>query len=162
MSKRIRERSQLQEKRAAKDIGGRTVAGSGAAKFSGGGDVRKQGELRVECKFTEKSYYDLKYSDLVKIQTQALKAGMERPVMQVEFVSGLCLKLAIEPAFIHADKAPFTRTTNKQVRLNKDEVYKALLGDGFFQIVFVDNDMSKAYTVRLWDDFVAELEEEEC
>lgn len=49
------------------------------------GDVRADGELRVECKTTSKRSYTLKLDDLLKIQVEAIRGGLESPVLQVEF-----------------------------------------------------------------------------
>jgi len=78
-------RSRLQEKRAARDIGGLQQKGSGSSPFAKG-DFRKMGDVRGECKFTRKTTYILKEDDLKKIQLEALKGGFEDWVMQVEFV----------------------------------------------------------------------------
>jgi hypothetical protein len=51
-------KSVLQERRAAEAIGGRVQPGSGAPEFYKG-DVRKAGELRVECKTTSAQSYAL-------------------------------------------------------------------------------------------------------
>lgn len=78
-------RSRLQEKRAARDLGGKVQKGSGSSAFAKG-DVRAIGHVRGECKFTKKSTYVLKQDELLKIQMEALKGGFEDWVMQVEFV----------------------------------------------------------------------------
>ena len=78
-------RSRLQEKRAARDLGGKVQKGSGSSAFAKG-DVRAIGHVRGECKFTKKSTYILKHDELLKIQMEALKGGFEDWVMQVEFV----------------------------------------------------------------------------
>lgn len=161
-SKDIRKRSQRQEQKVASDLGGRTVAGSGAAKFSGGGDVRKQGEIRVECKFTQKNYYDLSHSDLTKIKTQALKGGLEMPVMQIEFITAPTLKIAVMSDVNRCDQSNVLTVTGKQLRMKKDAVTKQLLNHPHYQLVFKGEDF---YTVMRWEDFLDDLadkEEEEC
>lgn len=161
-NRRVRKRSQLQEKRAANDIGGRTVAGSGAAKFSGGADVRKQGEVRVECKFTEKDHYDLKHADLVKIKGQALKGGLELPVMQIEFITAPTLQVAVISDLNRKDSA-LVQVRAKQKRMTKAGLTRFLLQARHFQMVFNDNDY---YTVMRWEHFLEDLaaqeKEEEC
>ena len=77
-------KSQLQEKRAAKDLGGRVQPGSGASEFAKG-DVRKAGQLRVECKTTGYRSYSLKLDDIIKIQSEAMNGGAEDWAMQIEF-----------------------------------------------------------------------------
>jgi hypothetical protein len=80
-------RSKLQEDRIAVEIGGRAQVGSGSA-WNAKSDVRKMGDLRVEAKFTAGLSYKLKLDDLLKIRDEAIKGGLETPVMQIEFVHG--------------------------------------------------------------------------
>jgi len=164
-NRRIRNLSQRQEKQAAKDVGGYTVAGSGAAKFSGGGDVRKQGELRIECKYTEKDYYDLKLSELKKIKLQALHGGLEQAVMQLEFVSGSSSwKCVILPALRNDALRQFKSTANRQARLHRDELM------GFFlessegvQVVFLEEPKgtSHVFTIVSWHVFLFGVDEDD-
>lgn len=58
--------------------------GSGAPEFYKG-DVRKKGDLRLECKTTGAKSYTLKLSDLEKIKAEALMGGAESWAFQVEF-----------------------------------------------------------------------------
>lgn len=74
-------RSQAQEKRAAKRVGGRVTPASGAGVVKG--DVEVRGKLRMECKFTRSSSYVLKRDLLEKIEKEAL-AG-EQPAFEIEF-----------------------------------------------------------------------------
>lgn len=89
-------KSRLQETRIAKDIGGRRQKASGATDFAKG-DVRKQGEIRVEAKTTGARTFILKLSDVSKIREEALLGGAEDWAMQVEFQGqmGANRKLAI-------------------------------------------------------------------
>lgn len=129
-SRHIRKKSQRQEKRAAEEIGGRVTANSGAAKFSGGADVRKQGEIRLECKFTKKNYWTLKLADLQKLQKEALQGGMEEPVFLLEFQNSPSVAFAIRPHIPHAysnwDQV-VAHTSKGSVRLYKSEVQSILL-----------------------------------
>lgn len=77
-------KSRLQENRIAKDIGGRRQKASGATDFAKG-DVRKQGDIRVEAKTTGARTFILKLSDVNKIREEALLGGAEEWAMQVEF-----------------------------------------------------------------------------
>jgi hypothetical protein len=77
-------KSRLQERRAAKDIGGREQPGSGAPEFYKG-DVRKAQDLRVECKTTSAQAYQLRLIDLEKIKIEALRGNDPMWAMQVEF-----------------------------------------------------------------------------
>jgi hypothetical protein len=89
-------RSKLQEQRTAKDLGGYAHRGSGASDF-GKSDARKPLDVRAECKTTTASSYILKLSDWEKIQGEALRGGLEAPVMQIEFQrgAGLNRKIAV-------------------------------------------------------------------
>lgn len=71
-----------QERRVAKQVGGRVQPGSGN-QWSAKGDV-KTAEHLIECKTTDGKGYRLTVEVLRKIETEAAKAG-RRPVLQVEF-----------------------------------------------------------------------------
>lgn len=73
-------RSQRQEKRSAKRIGGDVQPASGAG--SSKGDVRKAFDTRMECKLTRARSFSLKLSELEKIEQEA---GSEKPVFEIEF-----------------------------------------------------------------------------
>ena len=81
-------RSKLQEKRAARDVGGFAQKGSGSSAFAKG-DFRSVGNVRGECKHTSKPVFILKEAELKKIQMEALKGGFEDWVMQVEFLGAV-------------------------------------------------------------------------
>jgi hypothetical protein len=53
------------------------------------GDVRKRGDVRVECKTTSKGSYALKRSEIMKIASEALMGGAEDWAMQIEFQGSL-------------------------------------------------------------------------
>ena len=85
--KRIRSASVMQEKKIAKQIGGRRQPGSGSGPWNKG-DVVKRGEFRVEAKFTQKKQYTLKLLDLQKVRGQCEvdeNLRMEVPVMHLMF-----------------------------------------------------------------------------
>jgi hypothetical protein len=138
---RAQRRSKLQEKRIAKDIGGKVQAGSGSS-WRAKGDVRKPLDLRVEAKFTTKDSYVLKHADLLKIQEEALLGGVEASVMQIEFVEqlGYSQKFAIldyawflelRSACGDADKAVYDGkkdTWASSMTLHKDELQAHLSG----------------------------------
>lgn len=77
-------KSLLQERRVAEEIDGKVQPGSGAPKFYKG-DVRKEGDLRVECKTTASKSYSLKLAELDKIRSEAVVGGEESWALQVEF-----------------------------------------------------------------------------
>lgn len=79
-------KSNKQEKRIAKEIGGKTVVGSGCLWFAKA-DVRLD-TLLIECKTTEKSYYSLTLSTWNKACKEALNDGMRVPVMIIDLEDG--------------------------------------------------------------------------
>lgn len=163
-SHRQRRISQRQEKQAAEDVGGRTVAGSGAAKHSGGGDVRKRGTLRIECKYTEKGSYALKLADLTKIKMEALKGGLEQPVMQLEFVSGSTREsFAIFPVSkAIPDHELMIVTLMKQMTLRRVVIHRGLIEHGEVYVAFHRGTANTQDTFQIsrWNDFLVSLEEE--
>lgn len=79
-----RARADKQERRVAKQVNGRQTIASGQTPIDKA-DVKVAGELRIECKTTEKKSFTLKREDLLKIMAQA--QGDEMPVFMIEFVS---------------------------------------------------------------------------
>ena len=75
-------RSRDQEKRAAKNYGGKRQAGSGSS-WRAKGDVVKAGEFCCECKTTSAKSHSLKLETLLKLKKEA--RGMEAPLYEVEF-----------------------------------------------------------------------------
>lgn len=167
-SSRQKRISQQQEKNAAKDIGGRLTAGSGAAKFSGGGDVRKAGELRIECKYTEKDYFVLEHKVLKKIQMEALKGGLETPVLQLTFVAkhtGVHTSFAILPkGFGDEDINELSVTDRKRIRLTRAELLSKCLNQGATRVTFcLQQERYESYDITPWNLFlISQEEEEEC
>jgi hypothetical protein len=96
VSRLIIKRSQLQERRTAKDLGGRAQKGSGSSNFAKS-DVRAPLDVRAECKTTISKSYSLKLHEWQKIQHEAITGGHESPVMQIEFQgpAGMNTKLAV-------------------------------------------------------------------
>lgn len=166
-SSRQKRLSLRQEKHAAQDVGGHTTAGSGAAKTSGGGDVRVAGKLRIECKYTEKDFFVLELAVMKKIQMEALRGGMEQPVLQLTFVAkhtGAETSFAIRPHIPHATETEvLAETDRKRVRLHKDEMLKLILSDHETHIIFKKDGRKHVFDVLLWHAFLKTLEEEdEC
>lgn len=157
-SRRGKRISLQQEKSTAADLGGRTTTGSGAAKFSGGGDVRVMGKTRVECKYTEKDTYNLKFKELEKLRKQAIK-HLEYPVFQFAFreTSGRFTRYAV----IQWDETEAPRTAletpTQTYPLGKLYLH-GLIAVGPLQVVFHVKEgnylKSKYFRVLPWDDFV--------
>lgn len=79
-------RSTAQEKKVAKEIGGRVTPASGAL-WGSKADVRN-GQFLVECKTTEKDHYTLNHSTWEKIRHEALNDGFREPVMCIDLLNG--------------------------------------------------------------------------
>lgn len=134
--------SNLQEKRIAKEVSGRTVIASGSL-WGSKGDVRTE-DFLIECKTTQKEFYSLTAVTWKKIRTEAIKDGIRSPVM--------CISLyGVE--FAVADFVEFeelfdqyadteTNTASKSFMLKSH----SLVGD----IIFPDYHLMYCP----WDDFV--------
>ena len=83
---KVKKKSQLQEKRVAKDLEAKTVVASGAL-WSAKADVRSD-EFLVECKTTEKPYYSLTMKVWEKIEKEAVKDGLRIPLMCIHTNDG--------------------------------------------------------------------------
>lgn len=75
-------RSKKQEERVAKRLGAKRQKASGSMGHAKG-DIRKDGEIRGECKFTRAKSFSLKLDELIKIENEA--AGGEQPAFFIEF-----------------------------------------------------------------------------
>jgi len=157
--KTIKKASLRQEKQTALDIGGRTTANSGAARFSGGADVRAAGKLRVECKFTEKDFYVLKLKELEKLKKQAVKA-LEFPVFQFAFKFRNTLTKYAVTRYDQATTPSLMETLewlgDGSVRIRHEELQQALAK---YKLLLVHLNGS-AFKIQYWDDFVAGFRED--
>ena len=79
-------RSTKQEKKVAKEVGGRVTAASGAL-WGQKADVRND-QFLVECKTTLRPLYALNYSTWEKIRHEALRDGFREPVMCIDLEDG--------------------------------------------------------------------------
>lgn len=156
-SRRSKRISLRQEKQAAVDLGGRTTAGSGAAKFSGGGDVRVMGKIKLECKVTEKDTYRLHYSDLKKIRTQANKV-LEEPVFQIAFLhpNRTMAKFVIIP-WGEVEYANVWYSKAQSIKLSESDILDAL-SKGRLQLSFYGDleipSFHRIFEIMYWDDFI--------
>jgi hypothetical protein len=155
--------SQRQEKIAAKDVGGRVQAGSGNARLGGGADVRKQGDLRVECKYTSKTSYSIKLSELRKLKKQALMGGLEEPVLQFAFRDKSTGRLdcyAIRPHIPHADSDStiLAHTKAQSILVEQRELMSTFLKFDEASIGFDNNGRTEFYDILKWDRFLLYLE----
>lgn len=157
-SRRGKRISLQQEKRAAADLGGKTMAMSGAARLGGGADVRVMGKTRVECKFTEKDTYVLRYIELEKVRKQAAKA-LESPVLQFGFrrTTGRITTYAVIPFVEGPGTWICWNTDAKQKGLTEHELETTLMqGRISLQFLMPGNDpfVYKVYEILRWHDYV--------
>lgn len=162
-SKRQKKMSQRQEEKVAEDIGGRLVAGSGAGRTSGGGDVRRRAELRVECKVTEKDYFVLQYSDLDKIRRQAIAGGLEHPVLHLRFAvpRSMVVEYAVEPSSSPHGQGQANCChicDRKRFRLSLAQLQRDILNFGETYVAFRIGQTYQYWRIRPWPTFLAELE----
>lgn len=160
-SRRGKRISLQQEKRAAADLGGRTMAASGATRLGGGGDVRVIGSTRIECKFTEKDSYTLRYEELKKIRTQAMKV-LERPVFQFAFrhASGRLRGYAVIPWDVEEkpkDSDHSWYTSARSVTFTEHQLETALQ-TGKIQFTFMHAGTEplqfRLFEIMRWHDYV--------
>ncbi len=156
-------RSQLQEKRIAKEIGGRVQPASGAGKHAKG-DVRGDGIL-IEAKTTSKSEYVVKLKELKKIAGETLDRGFLMWALQLEFQSnsGQNKKYAIlDGAMFHElyTKHPtaglalvgMIPTSARQVKVRLEDMGTKGTWVNFAREGTV-NKVSYVYMVLPWSDF---------
>lgn len=157
-SRRGKRISKQQEDRAAAQLGGRTMAASGATRLGGGGDVRVMGKIRLECKVTEKDVYVLKLNELEKLKKQAIKT-LEYPVFQFAFrgATGRLEQYAViqwdEPELAHTHWG----TESKGFHL-RSQGLRAALSLGTVMLTFHTKGplslKSQYFRIMAWDDFV--------
>jgi len=84
---RVHKKSQEQERRLARSIGGRVMPGSGS-KFSAKSDVQVRGVVKGEAKTTSKNFYSLKLADIRKIRKEAMESGVDVWFFQIDLLDG--------------------------------------------------------------------------
>jgi len=153
-SKRGKRLSKRQEAEAASDLGGRTMAASGATRLGGGADVRVMGQTRVECKVTEKDTYTIKVQELEKLRKQAIKS-LESPVFQFAFryPTGKMTKYAIIPWHEgHGGQQILLHTQAKQYQVTEraleEKLYKGRIQLGF---------ETRSFEILRWHDYIERM-----
>lgn len=158
IGRRQKKISTRQERRAAQDVGGRTQPASGALPMAGG-DVRKRGELRVECKYTDKDYYVLELAVLEKVKLQAIKGGLEAPVLQLGFRDqyGRLDLYAVVP-WNPSKPRPSLRieTTARSTRIQHAFLRLHLVNNATLQVTFLP---SPDFEVMHWQDYLNQQEQ---
>jgi hypothetical protein len=163
MQKRI---SNKQERRMAKDLGGRVQPASGAMK-NAKGDVRKLGVVRGEAKYTSKESFILKKSELEKIVNEA---GLERAVLQLCFIGRATNRpvatfaiFPCEPAIIgKPDETQWAewQTYGKSGTILRDRIaVKLLQNQGPIWFVFSTKTKHDWYQLMEWSDYLSKMEE---
>lgn len=137
------------------------MAASGATRLGGGGDVRVMGNTRLECKFTEKGSYTLRFIELQKVRKQAFKT-LENPVLQFAFrhPSGRLTSYAVIP-WVIGDKAAETDnswlTSNASITFTERQLEDALL-KGRIQFTFAPPGKEplafRLFEIMRWHDYV--------
>ena len=158
--KRVHKISNTQERRTARDIGGYTQAASGACRHGGGGDARACGKTRVECKFTEKNYYNLKLEVMVKFVDHA-RTALETPVLQLGF-RNIYGQMDLYAIMRWQDYAcctgPATArecfVVSGQYKLTHEELLQLLVHQSILKIVFDYSPAPKSYAVIPWNDYL--------
>lgn len=146
-------KSRKQEKRVAKEINGRTTPASGAI-WSAKADVRNDLFL-IECKTTEKNYYDLTFSVWDKIYREAIKDGMRIPVMCIDLNNGRTQLVVLRIDDLGTYPCPpFTEKCYMRKTLSRKRIHSEFPVDRF--ILEKDN---KPYhlVVIPYSDFIAEI-----
>lgn len=157
--------SRMQEKRAARDVGGQTQANSGATRLGGGGDVRVAGDTRIECKYTESCSFTLRLGELLKLRKEAIGA-LEQPVFQFQFRSihgGAYATYAVIPATVVMGYAPDKLTTSRQMNFHETDLNQFFWVDKnpTMHIAFFEKKTQKVwhFDLMMWDTYLKTREE---
>lgn len=97
----VKKKSQLQEKRVAKEVSGKTVIASGAL-WGSKGDVRNDSFL-IECKITGKKYYTLSFTTWEKIYKEAIRDSGRIPVMCIDLEDGKSKLAILQSSFVDSE-----------------------------------------------------------
>lgn len=159
----IKKTSLRQERQTAIEIGGRTQANSGAVRMGGGADVRGSG-LRIECKFTEKETYTLKFKELEKLRKQAIKT-LETPIFQFafKFRNAMTKYVAIKH---YGDRQPNTLWIEAESVTFKRDWLATRLNEGPLFVTLGatkagEPNETKVFQILTWDDFTKRFQESE-
>lgn len=87
--KTVKEKSQKQEQRTAKQLGGRTQIASGAI-WAMKADVRTE-DFLIENKYTDTNFYNLNVATWEKIFKEATNDNLRIPLMQIDIKDKYCI-----------------------------------------------------------------------
>jgi hypothetical protein len=144
--------SNKQERRVASELGGSTQANSGATRLGGGSDVRVARDTRCECKFTSKVSYTLKQADLKKIKVEALRGGLEDPVLHFAFrdrLGRMLERYAVTPCLRSEARHPWT--AEKSITLGQQALLQATTLAPSVFVCFKDGE---CYEISQWDKYL--------
>jgi hypothetical protein len=154
---RIKRKSKKLEESGAKDIGGKTHAGSGNT-WSHKSDFSNENYL-VEDKFTEKHYYTISLSTLTKLESQSKRIG-KIPVLRFVFEpEGHKYAVLRECDCTHMIDSEIEDVENfrKSLRLTKDFLRHKFV-DTVSRIFIISITISgKKYYVLRWEEFLVDM-----
>ena len=135
----IKRKSQKQEKRTAKEFGGRVTPASGALDGAKG-DVRTADYL-IENKFTDVSHYVLALSIWKKIEQEAIRDSLRVPVMQIDIQDLSIVLMSLNDLSDTIEEygikyKPLICTSAKSTRLNKEILEKMFDKHTFIGVQF--------------------------
>lgn len=135
----IKRKSQKQEKRTAKEFGGRVTPASGALDGAKG-DVRTADYL-IENKFTDEEFYKLDLAIWKKIEKEALRDSLRTPVMQIDIIDLSLVVMSLNDLSDTIEEyglkyEPDLSTMAKSIRLNKNVLEKMFDKHTFIGVQF--------------------------
>ena len=157
LKKNFKRKSKKLEESGARDIKGKTHAGSGNT-WSKKSDFSNESYL-VEDKFTEKDYFSVSLSVLAKLENQAKKVG-KIPVLRFVFEpDGNKYAVLRDCDCVHMlDTELETRETyRKSMRLKKEYLRHKFI-DTFSRIFIISILISgKKYYILRWEEFLVDM-----
>ena len=148
-------RSNLQEKKVAKELGGRQVIGSGSL-WGMSGDVRHE-DILVECKTTKEDYYSLTIETWLKIRNEAIKDGLRIPVMCIDLKHGKT-RIAVFEDRAFNDHRDYYRYTPEETWWSISWSLR-IKAEYFFRCIFKQsNDLT--LVLMPWENFLKILKSE--
>ena len=155
-----KKRSKVQENKVAKDVGGKVLIASGALWFAKG-DVRSSRFL-IECKTTNKDFYNLSATTWEKIYREATKDGLRIPIMCIELRGKTLALLRVEDLQgldnIYYKSIISTSSVNPTA-----SVFKSLRIKDMFILSTCSNSKGSPFNLITipWEDFLNIVREEE-
>ena len=164
-------KSNKQERAIAKELGGRVVTGSGCLWHSKG-DSRTD-DFLIEAKTTKNKYYKLNVETWLKIEKEATRDGMRRPLLQVDLEDGkdrLVIMNVFDFLAMDLDSEEFAMAERKPLEIETKsykleyilyEIDNVLDDDGYYKIIRKDirfTKYKKHLAILDWEDFLQIIE----